>query len=146
MSYMKNVKNRIDLSEYDLKEGLAAGSLFFVITGLVTELIPNPFYERMVPVTFVDYIFLFSTSLLATVYFGKKQCSVRENRLAGIGGIAGFLAFGCPTCNIFLIAFLSSSAIMTYVDPVRPYFGIISTAVMLFLVLKDRIDLENLEK
>lgn len=127
------------IGSYNLKKGLAAGIVFFLVTGLVTELIPNPLYTRMVSITVLDYVFLFTTSILAAIYFGKNSCRVTDSRLAGVGGITGFLAFGCPTCNAILLTFFSTSAIIKYIDPLRPFFGLISTATIGLLLSKNRI-------
>jgi hypothetical protein len=43
--------------------------------------------------------------------------------------VAGFLAFGCPICNAFLLALFSSSALMTYFDPLRPLLGAVSVVL-----------------
>ena len=126
---------------YNLKKSLFYGALFFTATGVVTGLIPTPLYVRMVPITFLDYFFLFTTSVLAAVFFGKKKCSITESRLAKIGGVTGFIAFGCPTCNIFLLAFFSTSAIMTYIDPLRPLLGITSTVILILLLVREQIQL-----
>ena len=101
-----------EIDGYNLKRGVLSGLMFFLVTGIVTGLIPNQLYIRMVPITFLDYFFLFSTSSLAAIYFGKEKCSIWDNRLAAFGGVTGFLAFGCPTCNVILLTFFSSSAIM----------------------------------
>ncbi len=136
---MTVVEMSISFEDFDLKKGAGAALLFLTITGVVTGLIPNPIYVRMVPITFLDYLFLFTTSALAGLYFGKESCSVLGGRLAGLGGLTGFLAFGCPVCNALLLAFFSSSAIMTYFDPLRPFLGVLSTALLGFFVYRDYI-------
>lgn len=54
-----------NLESYNLRKSAFYGVLFFVVTGVVTGLIPNPLYVRMVPIRWWDYLFLFTTSLLA---------------------------------------------------------------------------------
>ena len=122
---------------FDLVKGFGAGALFLVVTGLVTGLIPNPVYVRMVSITLLDYFFLVTTSVFAGYYFGKEECSVFDGRLAGIGGVTGFLAFGCPICNAILLAFFSSSALMAYFDPLRPFLGVFSTVLLGLLIYRD---------
>lgn len=124
------------LEDYNLRKSLFYGTLFFTFTGVVTGLIPTPLYVRMVPITVLDYFFLFTTSFLAAVFFGKKKCREMESRLAKIGGVTGFLAFSCPICSVFLLAFFSTSTIMTYIDPLRPLLGAISTITLLYLLKK----------
>ncbi|MCU4976005.1 hypothetical protein OB955_25365, partial [Halobacteria archaeon AArc-m2/3/4] len=56
-------------------------------------------------------------------------------RISVMGGLlGGFLAVGCPICNVFLLALFSSSALMTYFDPLRPVLGAISVALLAGLI------------
>ncbi|MFB6175017.1 MAG: hypothetical protein ABEJ87_03490 [Candidatus Nanohalobium sp.] len=133
------MKDRLDLVDgYNLTEALIAGTIFFLVTGAVTGLIPNPVYIRKVPITLPDYFFLATTTILAALYFGKEKCTVSQQRFAGVGGVLGFLAFGCPICNALLLALFSSSAIMTYFNPLRPLLGIISTLVLALFLYQER--------
>ncbi|MXV61951.1 hypothetical protein GS429_07750 [Natronorubrum sp. JWXQ-INN-674] len=52
--------------------GAATSAGVFVLFGLVTELIPNPLFVRMVPRTGFDYLFLTLTALLAGVYVTQR--------------------------------------------------------------------------
>lgn len=124
----------MEVQKYNLKKAAIAGVLFFFITGLVTGLIPNPFYIRKVPITLLDYVFLATTTVLSAAFFGKQECGELDRRLSYFGGATGFLAFACPTCNLFLLSFFSSSAILTYFDPLRPLLGIVSTTVLAILI------------
>lgn len=128
--------NALQLEGFNLRKGVAAGALFFLVTGLVTGLLPNPIYIRKVPITVLDYFFITTTSVLAGIYFGREKCSSLDNKIGEIGGLTGFLAFGCPTCNAFFLTFLSSSAIMNYIDPLRPFLGLLSTISLIYLLRK----------
>ncbi|MBC5793334.1 MAG: hypothetical protein H8Z69_04865 [Nanohaloarchaea archaeon] len=125
------------IDEFNLLTGLIAGIVFFLSTGLTTGLIPNPLYVRMVPITLLDYFFLLTTSVLAAVYFGQEKCSTLDKRFAALGGVTGFLAFGCPVCNIVLLALLSSSTILAYIEPLRPFLGLISTIFLAVIIIRD---------
>ncbi|SIR76560.1 hypothetical protein [Natronorubrum thiooxidans] len=131
--------------------GTAAAVGVFSLFGLVTGLIPNPLYVRMVPRTPTDYLFLTLTALLAGVYIAQRLSTDvdtdlertgegdgsgtgSEDRWAMGGLIGGFLAVGCPICNAFLLALFSSSALMTYFDPLRPLLGAISVALLAGLI------------
>jgi hypothetical protein len=106
---------------------VGAGS--FVLFGVVTGLIPNPLYVRMVPRTPLDYLFLALTAGFLGLYtFQRTPASQREDGAATASAVLGFLAFGCPICNALLLALFSSSALMTYLDPLRPLLGVVSVA------------------
>ncbi len=119
----------------------------FVLFGLVTGLIRNPLYVRMVPRTLTDYLFLTLTALLAGVYVTQRLATTvpeidgddadttpDTDRWAMGGLVGGFLAVGCPICNVFLLSLFSSSALMTYFDPVRPVLGVLSMAILSGLI------------
>ncbi|MFA9417385.1 hypothetical protein [Natrinema sp. HArc-T2] len=128
--------------------GIAAGIGVFALFGLVTGHIPNPLYVRMVPRTPIDYLFLTLTALLAGVYTAQRVATdvpqsglegedgdtSSEDRWAMGGLVGGFLAVGCPICNVFLLALFSSSALMTYFDPLRPLLGAVSVALLAGLI------------
>ncbi|MDS0473390.1 hypothetical protein [Natrinema sp. 1APR25-10V2] len=127
--------------------GTVAGVGVFLLFGLVTGLVPNPLYVRMVPRTPIDYLFLALTALLAGVYTAQRlatevvdaegsgtDASNGEDGLAMGGLVGGFLAVGCPICNAFLLALFSSSALMTYFDPLRPLLGAVSVAMLAGLI------------
>lgn len=135
-----------------MASGGVAGAGVFLLVGLVTGLIPNPLYVRMVPRTPVDYLFLTLTALLAGVYvaqrlatevvdpaFGDADGSGTDGAKGGdcwmLGGlVGGFLAVGCPVCNVVLLALFGSSALMTYFDPLRPLFGLLSVVILAGLI------------
>jgi hypothetical protein len=99
----------------------------FVLFGIVTGLISNPLYIRQVPRTPLDYLFLTTTAAFLGVYtFQRTDNQRNDDKTATAGTVVGFLAFGCPICNAFLLALFSSSALMTYFDPLRPLLGIVS--------------------
>ena len=109
--------------------GVSAGA--FVLFGIVTGLIPNPVYVRMVPRTGLDYLFLLLTASFLGAYTYQRTAVTRsgDDATATAGAIVGFLAFGCPVCNAILLALFSSSALMTYLDPLRPLLGAVSVVL-----------------
>lgn len=106
--------------------GVGIGS--FLLFGAVTGLLPNPVYVRMVERTLADYVFLVATAAFAAAFVYQRSLAEDSttDRVAVGGIISGFLAFGCPICNAVLLALFSSSALMTYFDPIRPVLGIVS--------------------
>lgn len=114
-----------------VKKGGAAAILTFLGFGIITDLIPNPMFARMVGRSPLDYAFLALTALLAGLYFAQTV-DLRESpgdNGAIAGAMGGFLAFGCPLCNHILLMLFSSSAIMTYFDPLRPVLGVASVGL-----------------
>ena len=122
------------LSNRYLQAGaVSAGS--FALFGAVTGLLPNPIYVRMVPRTTLDYLFLVLTAGFLGLYTLQRPTSRRgDDRTATASAVLGFLAFGCPICNAFLLALFSSSALMTYFDPLRPLLGAVSVVAFAALL------------
>ncbi|OTF01750.1 hypothetical protein [Halorubrum sp. SD683] len=108
--------------------GVGVGTL--VLFGVVTGLIPNALYVRMVPRTPLDYLFLVLTAGFLGAYTLQRTADERDDGKAATASTAiGFLAFGCPICNAFLLALFSSSALMTYLNPIRPLLGGVSVVL-----------------
>ena len=109
--------------------GVSVGT--FVLFGVVTGLIPNPVYVRMVPRTGLDYLFLTLTAGFLGAYTYQRTAVTRggDDATATAGAVVGFLAFGCPICNAVLLALFSSSALMTYLNPLRPLLGAVSVVL-----------------
>jgi len=115
--------------------GIAVAALLFIIFGSVAAVIPNPFFIRMTPVTWIEYTTLIATSLLLGVYIGlsyysKLVASKACNVAATSGGIFGFLTFGCVLCNKLLILLLGVVGVLTYFEPIRPFFGLGSVGLL----------------
>jgi hypothetical protein len=112
-------------------KGAAVSIGSFLLFRIVTGLLPNPLYVRMVPRTLFDYTFLVLTSLFAGIYVAQQPTTDRskDDRLAFGSTIARFPAFGCPICNVFLLALFSNSMLMTYLDPYRPLLGAVSVVL-----------------
>jgi len=113
--------------------GLATGAGAFLLFGLVTGLLPNPIYVRMVPRTPLDYLFLASTAALLGVYaFQRSRARIErdDDGVAALGVVGGVLAFGCPICNAVLLTLFSGSALMTYFDPLRPLVGLLTVFLL----------------
>lgn len=110
-------------------KALTVGAGTFVLFEVVTGLIPNPLYVRMVPRTGLDYLFLTLTAGALALYTYQRTPDGGDDGAAAAGTALGFLAFGCPICNAILLALFSSSALMTYLDPLRPVIGAVSVVV-----------------
>ncbi|GAB6879364.1 hypothetical protein JCM17823_16380 [Halorubrum gandharaense] len=120
-----------------LKGGAVAGA-FFVIVGVVTGFLPTPIFDRMVPRSGLDFVFLALTSVLAGAYAAQRAVLADQpgDACAYAGGGAGFLAVACPHCNVLLVALFSGSWLATYVDPIRPLFGLLAVALLAGIVYR----------
>ena len=94
---MKFLK-QISLNE--LLSTLIIASAAFLLLGTITALWNNSFFIRMTEVNGWDYIILSFESLLIGLFFGIQapHCATKK---AGIGGVLGFVGFGCSVCNKF---------------------------------------------
>jgi len=114
--------------------GFASATSLFLLFGLVTDLIPNPFFLRMVPIVFLDYFFLTSSSLLLGSYISinlyNKNISKKCDISTYSGGVGSFLAFGCPVCNKILLILFGATTLLTYFEPYRHLLGFISLSIL----------------
>lgn len=125
----------MSLSRRRLATASLVGAGSFVLFGAVTGLLPNPIYIRQVPRTPLDYLFLVLTAGFLGLYTLQRPSDGRDDDGAATASAAvGFLAFGCPICNAALLALFSSSALMTYFDPLRPLLGAVSVALFGWLL------------
>lgn len=123
------MKNKIN---YVILGILSAIGLFFAF-GILTDLIPNPWFTRMIGKNSLDYVFLISSSSIVGAYIGvhfyKKNAAKKCNAATYSGGIGSFLAFGCPICNKLLVLLFGTAALMAYLEPYRPILGFGSVAL-----------------
>lgn len=121
----------------DLKtKAILFGALTFLLSGVVTALIPNPIFARMVTITWLDYFFLLTTSILAgQLYYiySKKQKNCVDCKV-GVGSMfLGIFSFSCPICSKLVVALLGYSFAINVLDPLRPILGLISLFLLLFI-------------
>lgn len=109
--------------------GLVSGIILFLALGIPTALIPSGLFKRMINATPFDYIFLFLVPVLFGIFISTyiKNKRTRKKTCTVTGGlVSGWLAVICPICTSFLVYLFGSSALLTYFDPIRPLFGIIT--------------------
>lgn len=119
--------------------GLATlGSL--VVLGVPTAVIPNPFFIRMTPTeTFNVLVWLASAPLIGLLIasyvrpLGHSRSHRSNDAGAGrttIGGVAAFLAIGCPICNKVVVAVLGVSGALSIFGPIQPLIGAASVGLL----------------
>ncbi|MEK6982123.1 MAG: hypothetical protein AABX38_04290 [Candidatus Micrarchaeota archaeon] len=111
----------------------------FLLFAIPTALLSNPIipYVRMIPATPLDYIFLVATSILSAVYIllpENKICTPDKSAFGG--GVLGFIAFSCPTCNRLLVLLFGFGFMYDIINPIRPILGILSIIVLLHSINK----------
>src|SRR3989344_1816218 len=114
--------------------GISVSIFIFILTGIVTSLLPNPWFARMVNSTDWDYLVLILTSLLIGAYMGlsvyKKNTENKCDYLATSGSFLGFFSLACPICNTFSISLFGASVLMIYFNPYRPFLGLLSIGLL----------------
>jgi hypothetical protein len=113
--------------------GLAAATATTLLIGLPTDLIPNPWFTRMMESRPQDYVFLSITvvlaGLLAATYAFPAACPRYQGRFAA-GGLLTVLAVGCPICNKLVVLALGTSGAMTWFEPMQPLLALASIALL----------------
>ena len=111
--------------------GAAAATTLFI--GLPTDLIPNPWFARMMDSRPQDYLFLAITvvlaGLLAATYAYPAACPRYEGRFAA-GGLLTVLAVGCPICNKLVVLALGTGGAMAWFEPVQPLLALASIGLL----------------
>jgi len=126
------------LKQLSLKEWLSTliiASAAFLLLGTITALWNNSFFIRMTEVNGLDYIILSFESLLIGLFFGIQapHCATKK---AGIGGILGFVGFGCSVCNKILLLLFGSSFLLSYFEPVRHYAGALGLLLFSYAIIQ----------
>ena len=91
----------------------AASVLTAAAVGIPTDLLPNPWFQRMTPVRTLDVVLwpLVSISVGALLGTYALPRSRGTDGLAGGagGGLLGAFAVGCPVCNKLVVTVLGVS-------------------------------------
>jgi hypothetical protein len=126
--------------------GAAVGGALVVALaiGLPTEMIPNPWFTRMMPVVWWNYPVWIATAVLAglllATYVREEQHLLddRPGRRGGLGGVLAFFAVGCPVCNKLVVLALGTSGAMSWFAPVQPLLALAALA-LLAVALRGRL-------
>lgn len=107
-----------------------------LLIGLPTEMIPNPFFMRMIDTEWWNVPVWLATSvlsglLLATyVREGPAASAERLSRRGSFGAFLAFFAVGCPVCNTLVVVALGTSGAMTWFAPVQPLLAAVALALL----------------
>lgn len=110
--------------------GAVASGAAALLIAVPTRLVANPWFTRMTPTRPQDYVFLVVSSLL----LGASLAVGRHQRLSGTrplaGGVATYLAVGCPVCNKIVVMLLGTGGAMTWFAPLQPLIAIAGVLVL----------------
>lgn len=133
-------KKQIKLWPYIVIGSVAAIIAFFLF-GIPTAVIPNSYFFRMSPVTIFDYVFLPVNSILLGTFIAllfyqgnyKRLTKLKNTKTESAATGAAFvnvLALGCPICNVVLVSLFSTTALMTYFEPLRPALAVLTAGIL----------------
>ena len=122
--------------------GVAAVVVVLVI-GLPTDVVPNPVFGRPVDVTWWAPWVLVATAVLgglvaATYLRTGIEAVDRPGRVAGIGGLLGFFAVGCPVCNKLVVVALGTTGALQWFAPIQPLLAV-GSVIALAVALRVRL-------
>lgn len=105
-----------------------ASILVALLTGIPTDVLPNPWFTRMTPVRTLDLVYWPVTSVLVGLLFATfvlpKACRIRPPGTTGIvSGALAWFAIGCPICNKLVVALLGISGALSTFAPIQPFLG-----------------------
>lgn len=108
-----------------------------IVLGIPTAVIPNPFFARMTPTEDIQVVIWLVSApligLLIATYVRPSPHPVRHPHAepgpgsgagrATLGGVAAYLAIGCPICNKVVVATLGVSGALNVFAPLQPLIG-----------------------
>lgn len=117
-----------------LRDAGLAGAIFAVAVAIPTQLISTPVFYRPIPVEWWEYVVLAVAAPLAGIAYAlskRRSCGLRRTTA---GGVAAFIAVGCPTCNALVVAAIGASGALQYFAPVQPFIGVAAIILLLAVV------------
>lgn len=110
--------------------GVAVFTLFAI--GIPTDLIANPIFSRMTPVTWFDWPVAIASAVLVGILVAiPRPSSCRPATRTGIVGSGlAFLAVGCPTCNQLVVLAIGMTGALTWFAPIQPILGAVGLGVL----------------
>ncbi|MBW3583473.1 MAG: hypothetical protein KY455_10285 [Euryarchaeota archaeon] len=131
------------LPRSSLYTGLAWGTGYLLLTGLVTLLLPNTLFTRMTPISGWEYLMWPIAALMVGGFMaireGIKTAGVGCSTSAGAGGVASFIGVSCPVCIHLFVALMGTGGVLTFVEPYRLHIGLVGLVLLvvaLALVLR----------
>lgn len=129
---------------------VTAAAVTVAAIAIPTALIPNPFFDRMIPAPWWNWPALLMSSTLTGLLIASyvrigptESIEQPEGRSSQRGGTAGFLltffAVGCPICNKLVLLALGTAGALTWFEPVQPVLQLLAITVLAWALIR-RID------
>lgn len=123
--------------------GVGAAVFTALVIGVPTDVVPNPWFSRIVGVRPIDVVVLVALSLLTGALVATYVVAGRSGAgapRAGIGsGVLGWFAVGCPVCNKLVVLLLGASGATRVFEPVQPVLGVAAVVLaMAALIVRVR--------
>ncbi len=117
-------------------KGLGVAAASFAGLGTVSALWRNPFFIRMTPAGDFEIVALAAISILLGVFVAIRRpfCSAK---IAGAGGVLGFLGIACPVCNQILLLLFGGELLLTYYEPIRIYLAVAGVLIAAAAVARE---------
>jgi hypothetical protein len=113
--------------------GCLAAVATFVVLGVPTAVIANPWFERKVPVRGFEVVVLVILTVIAGVFAATYARPTRVDpglRRAGMtSGVLGWFAVSCPLCNPFVVGLLGASGATGIFARLQPVLGVLAIAL-----------------
>jgi hypothetical protein len=110
----------------------AAG--YVIAVGVVTAVIPSPFFDRKLAVDGWNVASLVVPALLfgalVATYLIPWPNLCRVGGRAGAGGVLSVLAAGCPVCNKLVVLAVGTTGAVNYFRPIQPALGALSVLLL----------------
>lgn len=118
--------------------GVIAGLLSALAVGVPTDVIANPYFTRMTPVRWWDYVVLAATLGLTVVWAILPGASQVGATQAPTASVLGTLAVGCPLCNKAVVALLGATGAAGVWAPLQPVLGAGAVALLVVAIRAKR--------
>lgn len=126
---------------------VVSGAIALVAFGILSAIIPTPFFVRPIaPEPFAIAVWIASAPLIGIIsatYLAPAAAPApsqlttatplvqdQGSTLGSLGGLAAFLAIGCPVCNKIALALLGTSGALSIYAPIQPLIGVVSLVLL----------------
>lgn len=114
---------------------LGLGAVTAAVVGVPTDVIANPWFTRMTPTRWWDYVVLAATTGLTAVWVLLPGPAVARGYRTPVASALGALAVGCPVCNKLVVGLLGVSGALAVWAPLQPVLGAVSIGLILLAIV-----------